>query len=401
LQAEQKAADAAQQVVTQGRTAADQADSRLQTIIGWGQQFKQDQLADKQTTENSAYTEVQRQEQDRQRQLQFSQQVQATDLQNSLTDLQKQQQSTGYQRTSQEQVQAGVVSSASTNQGAAAAAATLSLMHEQDLKQKDLNTKAIDDIQLQIREQAKQANLESYNLQTETIAAQRKHEDAMAGFTAEGTALSRQQQAAAQAHTIAQWQIQDTRLAEDAKYNAAKDANTKEQAAQTILGQTAQADLGTAQQALTVWQQTQGVVAITAGQAASAAQVLYNVQTAGLSTSTGVPYSQFPAPGQSHSAGGNVSGWGIVGDTPGGDMSGAEAVYGTYTVIPHDQSVRAGLISGSSGGSTAPAMTVNLNLGDVGLMLSDADKAEINALITAKLNKARKAGTNLTRALGR
>jgi hypothetical protein len=274
---------------------------------------------------------------------------------------------------------------AGTNKEAGQDAATLAAMHNQDLAQKDLNTKAIDDIQLQIREQAKQSNLESFNLQTETIAAQRKHENTMAGFTAEGTALSRQQQAAAQAHTISQWQIQDTRLAEDAKYQAAKDANTKEQEAQTILGQTAQASLDTANQALSVWQTTQAVVSVTAAAAANnyAANPTYT-RTLG-----------------THATGGSVSGWGIVGDSPSGNMDDAEAVYGTYTVIPHDQSVRAGLISGSSGGSTAPAMTVNLNLGDVGLMLSDADKAEINALITAKLNKARKAGTNLTRALGR
>jgi hypothetical protein len=361
-------------------------------------------LADRGTAENDRYTGVQRDEQDRQRQLQFSQQVQATDLQNKLTDLQKSQQDTGYQRTSAEQVQAATVQSAGTNQGAEAAAATLSLMHEQDLKQKDLNTKAIDDIQLQIREQAKQANLESYNLETETIGEQRKHENVMSGLSAQQTAQSRtfqaeqlaeseHQQAIARSTQLQQWQEQDRRQAEDAAYTAAI-------AAQNTIKDTAQASLDSANQSILAWQAT-GVVISTAAQdfgaatsaaAATLSQLQYTQQTAGLSTKAGVPFNQFPAPGQFHADGHPISmtePYSIVGE------QGPEIIHAPgMAVVPAMQT--AAMMGGSGGGTT-----VNLNFGDVGLMLSDADKAEIRAFITAKLNAARKAGTNLSRALGR
>jgi hypothetical protein len=243
------------------------------------QQAASNRLADKGTAENDRYTQVQRDEQDRQRQLQFSQQVQATDLQNKLTDLQKSQQSTVYQRTSQEQVAAAGVAGATTNQDAARQAATLAAMHNQDLAQKDLNTKAIDDIQLQIREQAKAANLESYNLQTETIQQQRQHENVMSGLSAQSTAQQRtfageqlaesqHQQAIARSTQLQQWQEQDKRQAEDATYTAAI-------AAQNTIKTSAQASLDTANQALSVWQATGVVIASAASSAATAAQNNY------------------------------------------------------------------------------------------------------------------------------
>jgi hypothetical protein len=348
------------QVVAQ-RAAADQASSRAATEAGWAQQdataaMQQRQqaasnaLADRSTAENDRYTQVQRDEQDRQRQLQFSQQVQATDLQNKLTDLQKSQTQQGYNRTSSEQVQAAAVGGASTNQAAGAAAATLSVMHNQDLAQKDLNTKAIDDIQLQIREQAKAANLESYNLQTETIQQQRQHENIMAGLSA---------------------QLQDQRQAEDATYTAAI-------AAQNTIKTSAQSALDLANQALSVFSATGVVIdgiAQSVGASAASAQNNYAANptyTRTLGT---------------HAAGGIIpltEGASLVGER------GPEIIHAPgMAVVPATQT--AAMMGG---------MTVNLNLGDVGLMLSDADKRDIKAYITAKLDAARKAGVNKSTALG-
>jgi hypothetical protein len=399
--------------VVQQRQAADQASSRAQTEAGWAAQdasalmqarqtAASNALADKGTAENDRYTGVQRDEQDRQRQLQFSQQVQATDLQNRLTDLQKSQQSTVYQRTSQEQDVAGVGKAAATNEAAGQAAATLSLMHDQDLAQKDLNTKAIDDIQLQIRAQAKQANLESYNLQTETIQQQRQHENIMSGLSAQSTAQQRtfaaeqlaesqHQQAIARSTQLQQWQEQDRRQAEDAAYTAAI-------AAQNTIKTSAQASLDSATLALSTWQATGVVIASAASSAAASVQNNYAANPT---------YTRTLGSG-SHAAGGtNLSGLGIVGDSPSGDMSSAEAVnFDTRTVYTHEQSVRMGLVPVSSSpirDMSAQNGGTTINIGDLTVQANGDDEAVIArtmALVEARLRRAMNANRTQLRALG-
>jgi tape measure domain-containing protein len=271
------------------RAADDQAASRAQTMAGWAQQdaaaamqrrqqAAQDALADRTTAENARYTGVSRSEQDRSRALQFSQQLQGTDLQNQLVDLQKNQQSTVYQRTAAEQVEEGQARTAGTNQQAAPLQAELAAMHDRDLKQKDADTKAIDDIQARIRLQQRSAALDSYNLESETIRETRKHEDIMAGLAAQSAAQQRtfareqqaeqeHQQAIARSAQLQQWQEQDKRQAEDAAYQAAIDAQSR-------IKEDAQASLDAAQQAIQVWQQTGQVIASAANGAASSMQSL-------------------------------------------------------------------------------------------------------------------------------
>lgn len=142
-------------------------------------QSQQRQIQADTNAEDIKYTGISRAEQDKQRALQFSQQVQATDLQNQLADTQKAQQEQIWQRTAAEQLVAANVKAAPNNAAAAASAAQLAGLHDQDLLQKDINTKTIDNLETQIREEAKKANLDSYNLATETLQAQRAHEDAM------------------------------------------------------------------------------------------------------------------------------------------------------------------------------------------------------------------------------
>jgi tape measure domain-containing protein len=236
--------DTAHQATVDQRTAADRASGRQQTMQGWAdqasdqarqrrQQAGAQGIQDAQSAENRGYTGVTRSFQDRQRALQFSQQVQGTDLQNQLADLQQQQTRTGYQRTAQEQLVSAQVKGAGTNEAAAQLAANLAAMHDRDLLQKDADTKAIDDLQEKIRLQQKQANLDSYNLETEQIQAQRAHEDRMAQLDDQATAQQRNAQAEDeaiqesrtardQAHQMELWQVEDSRAAEDAAYQQQK-----------------------------------------------------------------------------------------------------------------------------------------------------------------------------------
>jgi tape measure domain-containing protein len=384
--------DAHDKTVAQ-RQADDQAASRAATIAGWAQQdaqaamqarqtaaqnrlqdaqtAAQNRNQDQQTAENSRYTGVSRDEQDRQRALQFSQQVQGTDLQNKLADLQKSQQNTTYNRTAQEQLVQSDIRVAGTSQAAAPLEAQLAGMHDRDLAQKDLDNKAIEGIQLQIREQAKQANLESYNLETETIRESRKHEDIIANLAAESTAQQRSfaAQGTAQSRTFAaeqqaesehqqqiqrsaqlqSWQLQDQRAQEDAAYKTAIDAQAK-------IKDDAQASLDAAQQALTAWQQTGQVVA----SAATSASAL--TAAGGSVTGTAGSGRRLGA----YAAGGTIGMGeeGIVGDPPGGGVSGYEE---QVRVTPQGAIVTplAAKPTGSGG--------ISLSFGDLNVTVGDGD----------------------------
>ena len=238
------ALDKSHQATVDQRATADRQAGRDQTRQGWAdqasdrarqqqQQRQQQANQDAQNAENRGYTGVTRSFQDRQRALQFSQQVQGTDLQNQLSDLQKAQTQGGYNRTAQEQLVAGQAAGAGTNQAAGVFSAQLAAMHDRDTMQKDADAAAIDALQEKIRLQQKQANLDSYNLETESIQAQRAHEDRMAQLSdqataqqqnaqAENDAIQEQRTERDQAHQEQQWQLEDTRASEDAAYQQQK-----------------------------------------------------------------------------------------------------------------------------------------------------------------------------------
>jgi hypothetical protein len=393
--------------VVKQRAADDQAASRAQTMAGWAQQdaaaamqrrqqAAQDAIADRTTVENARYTGVQRGEQDRSRALQFSQQIQGTDLQNALVDLQQRQQNQVYNRTAQEQAVEGGVKIAGTREQAAALAASLGAMHERDLKQKDADTKAIDDIQARIRLQQRQAALDSYNLETETIREQRKHEDIMAGLAAQSVAQQRtfareqqaeqeHQQAIQRSTQLQQWQEQDQRQAEDAAYQTAIDAQAK-------IKEDAQASLDAAQLAVQVWQQTGQVISGAASGVASQVSSLLNAQS----------LAQFPTTGAIRRLGGFATGGFApigsefyVGDGPGGVVT-ANTEKVTLTSAGAMVTPLATRPAAQGG-----APTVNLNLGDVSLMLSEQDKDEIKAFVQGKIDKARTSGRAYGKSIGR
>jgi hypothetical protein len=388
LQAQQKTADKAHQdalagIQQQGQ-AAQQASQAAQQALQAQQQAAQRANQDAQTGENLRYQGVQRNEQDRQRALQFSQQVQGTDLQNQLQDLQQRQQSTVYQRTSQEQLVSAQVKGAGTNEQAAQLAANLAAMHDRDLLQKDADVKAVDELQTRIRLQAKQAALDSYSLETETIQEQRKHEDIMQGLQDQATEQQRMFQdagAALSAQSQQQQQsIQDATAAENQKYQSEKDANQAAIDAQNAIKDAAQASLDTANQAVTVWQQTGQVISDAASSAASASSML-NAQS----------LSQFPNTGAISRLGGHAAGGVIPMTEPLSIVGeqGPEIISAPgYHVTPAPQTAQ---LLGS---------TVNLNLGDVALVLSDADKEDIRRFVQAKIDAARKTGRAQSRALG-
>jgi len=382
--------------VVKQRAADDQASSRAATMAGWAQQdaqaamqrrqqAAQNALQDQQTAENARYTQVQRDEQDRQRQLAFSQQVGATDLQNQLQDVQKRQQTTGYQRTAQEQLVSANVGAAGTNAQAAAIAAQLAALHERDLKQKDADTKEIDAIQEKIRLQAKQAAVDSYNLETETIREQRKHEDIMAGLAAQGTAQQRtfaaeqqaeseHQQAIQRSTQLQQWQEQDQRQAEDTAYQAALDA-------QKAIADSAQASLDAANQAITAWQQTGQVIASAAAGATQAASLLQSQ-----------PLANYPNTGAISRLGGHAAGgiipltepYSVVGER-GPEIISAPG----YTVTPAQQT--AALLGGNTFNI---GVTVNAGGDD------DAVVAEAMRRFETRLRSALRAGRDARKARG-
>lgn len=407
LTARKASLEAAITATATARQAEDTAESRNQTRQSWADQDVDTGLANRGRVENTRFTGVSRTEEDRSRQLAFEQQVQATELQNKLTDLQKSQTQTGYQRTSQEQLLERSAAGAGTNQQQGLLSARLAAMHEQDTLQKDANTREIDAIQLKIREQAKAANLDSYNLETERIAEQRKHEDILQGITDEGVANTATRQARDRAHQQDLWNIQDERTKEDAKNTARIAAIDAEITAQQALATTADANLKAAQDALAIYTQT-GIDIGLAGTALdnaalklinAAQQAAYYASVSGLSTSTGVPYSQFPHPGASHATGGYVSGGGIVGDSASGDMSTAEYVEGNYRVYPHDSPVTQRALQGTrhyAGGTVAPirqssdggGISVSFNIGAIN-MGADEDEdtfiARVNRVTDPKL----------------
>jgi hypothetical protein len=228
--------------------------------------------------------------------------------------------------------------------------------------------KAVDELQTRIRLQAKQAALDSYSLETETIQEQRKHEDIMQGLQDQATEQQRMFQdagAALSAQSQQQQQsIQDATAAENQKYQSEKDANQAAIDAQNAIKDAAQASLDTANQAVTVWQQT--------GQVISDAASFPN--TGAISRLGG------------HAAGGVIpmtEPLSIVGE------QGPEIISAPgYHVTPAPQTAQ---LLGS---------TVNLNLGDVALVLSDADKEDIRRFVQAKIDAARKTGRAQSRALG-
>ena len=168
-------------------------DARQQVALRFREQTRG--IEETRRAEDRAWTQESRHNQDRQRDLQWTQSLHRSDLQDRLVSLQKEQQSTVYQRTSAEQVVAARVKGAGTNQEAAAQAANLAGMHDADLATRDANVRAVDDLQEQIRLEGRRADEARYNLETETIAEGRAHEDRLRRLDDQGRALTDSQQA--------------------------------------------------------------------------------------------------------------------------------------------------------------------------------------------------------------
>jgi hypothetical protein len=338
--------------------------------------------------ETTAFTGTSRGFEDRTRQLQFSQQIQGTDLQNALVDLQQRQQNQVYNRTAQEQAVAGDVKIAGTREQAAAFAASLTMMHERDLKQKDADTKAIDDIQARIRLQQRSAAVDSYNLETERIQSTRAHEDRLAGLDAEDRAIARQRQLRDRADQAAQFNLEGERQAEDRRATAALKAIDDEIAGQQRLAEATKTQLDGVQALLGLTQQLGVAIAGVSGTAQSQLQ--------------GQSLAQFPTTGAIRRLGGMAAGGtllpgegAIVGDAPGGGIT------------PYTERVtnRGGIVTitplANRPAAQGGAPTINLNLGDVSLMLSEQDKAEIRAFVAAKIDRARTSGRAFGKSIGR
>jgi TP901 family phage tail tape measure protein len=370
-------------------------------------QAQDNALQDQRRQEDLAYTMTSRQFEDRSRTLQFDQQAGQTDLQNQLTDTQKRQQDTRYQRTSAEQLQSANVSGAPSLRAASTLASQLAAMHNRDLLQKDEDAKEIDAIQMKIRLQQRADTVASFDLETERINAQRAHEDRMRGFDDEANNIQRMRQQRDAAQQEEQFGIQQSRMEEDHKNQLAMDAIDKQIAAQQDIV-TGQGDiLKGAQSNLDLWTQVNGQIGDAANallsatsqitNAASSAQHVadqaqYASQTEGLSTASGVPYNQFPAPGgfqPNYASGTNgmVTGWGVVGDNPSGAPTGyEEAIYGTYRVYSHGDSMRMGLLGGTkyaagTGGGGAIVIPIRIDGGAI-------DEEAVIARVVSRLRPA-------------
>jgi hypothetical protein len=369
--------DAHNQVVQQ-RAAADQASSRAATEAGWAQQdatalmqqrqqAAQNRLADKTTGENTAWTGQSRAFDDQIANLQHYGTARHQQLTQEQVDLQA-------VITSQQQYAAAQKINVAGNLGLALATGGPNAARDASARQAitgttlanqaDAASNQLTAINKSLVAEDKLGSDQLFNLQQQKTAAERVHQDRLAGFAAEGTAQQRtfareqlaesqHQQAIARSTQLQQWQEQDKRQAEDAAYKAAVDAATAQ-------GKVAQASLDTANQALSVWQQT-GVVIQSAATAAQNNYAASPAYTRTLGT---------------HSAGGVIpmtEPYSIVGDGPGGQITPYTEIVSApgYTVTPVAPLLAA---AGGKGGG----VTINI-AGDT--IFSDAEIARITRFV--------------------
>jgi hypothetical protein len=279
-------------------------------------------------------------------------------------------------RSAQGQLFTAQARGATTNAGANAAGLAAAVLADTQAKADELYKKQSADLQKAMDQEDKAAADQLYNLETERISQDRQHQQILENIANQSTAMQRawedesnrladqdasrqishqqvmqlwaeedkqrQRQsedeqfniettrlAASRASEDEQFNIETERLARQKQFADAQKAIDAEIAAQQQLQQGEQERLQTAQAALSAWQQVDS-------------SVLSNVTGGG-----GTPPAK--------ALGGTVHGWGIVGDSPSGDMSAAEAVYGTYTVVSHAESVARGLIPRFSVGTGFPS----------------------------------------------
>jgi tape measure domain-containing protein len=187
---------------------------------------------------------------------------------------------------------------------------------------------------------------ESFRIQATQTAAARRYEDETARIQAAQLAESRR-------HEDERFAIEQVRAAEDQRYQTAQDALDKEIAAEKTLQDTANSALQAAQAALSAWD---GVGPAIAGAIADGVAAGTSGAPSALPAESWQPGMNWRPRLAASGTPGMVSGWGIVGDAPSGDMSTAEAVYGNYLVVPHDESVRRGLIPAYAGGTVRPLL---------------------------------------------
>jgi tape measure domain-containing protein len=336
-------------------------------------------IQDESTAENDRWTTTSRQFEDAQRSLEHygtAAKQQLVDEQRAREDLNRAATQT---RNAQSQLAQAGARSAGTNAEAMASGQALAAIKDAQTTADDLFTQQTTDNKTLQDQQDRLASEALYNLETQRLAAQRLHEDTLSGIDKESTQSQRafedegnrisQEDVLRQASHQAQmdlWAQEDKarqRSSEDEQFAtettrlAQSRANEDEQFAleTTRLAQTrANEDqaaaldeqlktlqataaeekgrLQTAQQALTAWQQAEKVVGQTADELASL------VSKASASNSGTIP---------TKAGGGHVSGMAIVGDSPTGDMTNAEIVYGDFTVLSHADSVRRGYIPGN------------------------------------------------------
>lgn len=212
------------------------------------------------------------------------------------------------------------------------------------------------------------------NLADEATQAQRNHANIQAQWAAEDA--QRQQMAQQQQQ---QAQQQSKNLDDQIKQEQEK-AKTAQDAAKA------------ADDALKIWQDV-GTAAQQAGQNAQSAVNSAGSGTYSQASQSAVQGSSVP-PWQTWLPQGSYAAGGVIPITEKVSMVHANELISApgYTVTP----LRNRVIPADGGGTT-----VNLNLGDVGLVLSERDKRDIQQYITAKINAARANQGPSSSALGR
>jgi tape measure domain-containing protein len=341
-------------------------------------EYETRRIQDETNAENNAWTTRSRQLQDQQRDLQHF----GTTRKQQLVDEQKAREDANRDATNARNAQVQLASAnvrvAGTNEQALQAGMVLASLKDAQATADELfKTQTDANKKLQDTEDKTTAE-QLYQLETQTLAETRAHEDRLNAITVESTAqdrafqdesnrIAQQDQAVSRSHELQQrlWQDEDTarqRASEDEQFNiqqqrtARNDAWQDEQynieteriaqsrahdetvktidaeiaARQEIAKQEADR-LKAAQDALTAWTQTDDLVTQAAATLADALGAL--------------PYTgDLPK----KAVGGVVHGSAIVGDSPYGDLSSAEVVTGDFTVIPHGEAVARGLIPGNA-----------------------------------------------------
>jgi hypothetical protein len=375
--------EAAQQKTVMQRQTSDRLQAASAMMRGFANADADYARQQARTVENTSYAAIQRVEEDKNRLVQFNQQIQGSDLQNKLSDLQKSQTQYGQNRTASEQLVAGQVAAAPTNALAADLAAQLAAMHDQDLKKKDADTLAIDNLQTEIRLSQRQAQIDAFNMQSEMIAVTRAHEDKMAGYAAEDANIARARQLSDRDAQIAQFNTESLRLAEDQRYN---DAITGNEAAVAAQQQLLDAD----KQRLSDLQQT---AAAYDSVDASLAGILANIGTAAKSLGETSSLANYPGTGAIRrlASGGTVP--------IGGQAFVGEAGIEHLLMTPHGAVVTP---MGGSGASVGGG--VSITIGAINGGMSDDQIAAVtrqfNQALRDAVRKLGTAGRTQSRALG-